>query len=89
MGKKVKDKRRAKRKAARREEKIMEAEQVLFRCPSCGVEENIPEDVVMQFDLLDDGDTSVPPKFKCEHCPADMEPVFYESVHGVIHKINE
>lgn len=89
MGKKTKDKQRAKRKAARRMAKIKEESFVLYRCLACGAEENIPEDVVMQFDILDDGDTSVPPKFKCENCPADMEPVFYESVHGVTYKIDE
>ena len=89
MGKKVKDKQRAKRKAAKRMEKHHETKEILFRCLSCGAEENIPEDVVMEFDILDHGDTSVPPRFKCENCSADMEPVYYESVHGVIYKIEE
>lgn len=89
MGKKVKDKQRAKRKSARRAEKIKEIKEVLFRCPGCGIEEYIPEDVVIEFDIIDDGDTSVPPRFKCENCPSDMEPVYYESVHGVIYKIEE
>lgn len=89
MGKKVKDKQRAKRKAAKRSAKLQEAKEIMFRCPSCGAEENIPEDVVIEFDILDHEDTSVPPRFKCENCPADMEPVYYESVHGVIYKVEE
>jgi len=86
MGKKVKDKQRAKRKAARKTEKMKAVSEVLYRCPSCGAEEYIPKNVVMEFDILDGGDTSVSPRFKCEKCPADMEPVYYESVHGVTYK---
>lgn len=89
MGKKVKDKQRAKLKAERRAKKQQEEMNVLFRCPNCGVEELIPREVVEEFDIMDLGDTSVPPRFKCENCPSDMEPVYYKSVHGIIYEWNK
>jgi uncharacterized OB-fold protein len=41
-------------------------------------------------DLEDGGDVSVPPRFSCEECGHPyMEPIYYESVHGIIYKIEE
>lgn len=82
MGKKVKDKRRAKLKAERKAQKFVEDANVLFRCLGCGIEEMIPRHVVEEYDYMDGGDLSVPPRFKCESCPEQMEPVLYKSVHG-------
>ncbi len=86
MAKKVKDKRRAKLKAAKRVEKLKEESNVLFRCLGCGFEELIPREVVEQFDFEDGGDLSVPPRFSCENCPEQMEPVLYKSVHGITYE---
>jgi len=86
MAKKVKDKRRAKLKAAKREEKLKEESNILFRCLGCGLEELIPREVVEQFDFEDGGDLSVPPRFSCESCPEQMEPVLYKSVHGITYE---
>jgi len=38
------------------------------------VEEEIPEEVVQYFDLLDPGDPTVPPRFACEKCGGEMRP---------------
>jgi len=46
-----------------------------YRCTHCGCEEDIPKGVVDFFDVLDPGDPSVPPRFKCEHCDGVMLPV--------------
>jgi hypothetical protein len=86
MGKKVKDKRRAKLKEKRRREREEIRDNVLFRCLGCGEEEMIPREVVEEFDFMDSGDLSVPPRFSCEKCPEQMEPVYYKSVHGKIYE---
>jgi uncharacterized OB-fold protein len=84
--KKPKDKARAKIKARKREEKQHEEKMVLFRCLGCGLEEEIPREVVEDFDANDGGDLSVPPRFNCTDCDKQMEPVYYKSVHGVIYE---
>ena len=88
-GKKVKDKRRAKLKAERKIEKGIEDINVLFRCEGCGFEEEIPRSVVEEFDYMDGGDLSVPPRFKCKKYPEQMEAVYYKSVHGIIYEWKE
>ena len=80
--KKAKDKVRLKIKEKKKLENRLKEETVKYRCLSCGYEEEIPEIVVMEFDLMDQGDTSVPPRFDCEMCDEQMEPVYYESVHA-------
>jgi hypothetical protein len=87
MGKKMKDKRRAKLKALRKAEKKKEKENVNFRCVECGLEEMIPREVVEEFDLIDGGDLSVPPRFNCTQCPGQMEPIYYKSVHGITYEL--
>lgn len=32
---------------------------------------------------MDDGDTSVPPRFSCESCGGEMIPEKYTGVHGI------
>jgi len=86
MGKKPRDKRRAKLKAVRRETREKEKSQVLYRCLGCGREENIPREVVEGYDSNDFGDLSVPPRFSCTECLEQMEPVFYKSVHGITYE---
>jgi len=85
--KKIKDKQRAKLKERKKAEKLKEIinnqDGVLYICTECGEKELIPEEVVMHFDLLDQGDISEPPSFTCEKCGGIMKPKFYEGVHNI------
>lgn len=38
---------------------------VTYLCPECKGTEEIPLAVVLQFDLLDEGDPAFPPRFQC------------------------
>lgn len=88
--KKMKDKRRMQIKKRKQAERLAEKNKpITFLCPNCKVKEDIPKEVVDTFDTLDDGDLSVPPRFKCEECGHDMEPIEYTSVHGITYRINE
>lgn len=58
---------------------------VLFKCSACHFEENIPKEVVDFFDVMDDGDSSVPPKFACQKCSAEMTPVYYVNHQGIVY----
>ena len=49
--------------------------QVSYRCCQCNTHEDIPADVVNFFDVMDPGDPSVPPRFRCEKCGGEMLPV--------------
>ena len=49
--------------------------QVSYRCCQCNRHEDIPADVVNFFDVMDPGDPSVPPRFRCEKCGGEMLPV--------------
>lgn len=85
--KKPKDKQRAKLRAKREEEK-RKNNSVLYICTECGEEELIPKNVVMQFDIMDDGDISEPPRFTCEKCEGLMYPQNYEGVHGITYCVD-
>jgi hypothetical protein len=50
---------------------------VTYRCLQCNTEEEIPEEVVQYFDLVDPGDPTVPPRFACEKCGGEMRPKEY------------
>jgi predicted nucleic acid-binding Zn ribbon protein len=76
-----KDKIRAKLKQKRRQEKQNKI--VKYICIDCGIEEDIPENVVKHFDIVDIGDISEPPRFSCEECGGEMRPIKYTSVHGI------
>ena len=56
---------------------------VRFVCLQCNIEEDIPKEVVDYCDMMDDGDTSVPPRFSCEACGGEMCPKEYVGVHGI------
>lgn len=64
---------------------------VEYICPSCKTKELIPLDVVRNFDLLDSYrvDNSYPPCFKCLNCWDNMVPIYYKSIHGIIHEYKE
>lgn len=93
--KKVKDKQRAKMKAKKKvlenDNKIIEKYEgdVLYICTQCGERELIPEEVVMHFDLMDQGDISEPPRFTCEKCGGIMNPKIYEGIHNVTYTFEE
>ncbi len=89
MSKKVKDKQRAKFKLKRKEVSNKLEANIIFRCLGCKEEEAIPREVVEEFDFMDGGDLSVPPRFSCEKCPEQMEPVYYKSVHGVTYELKD
>lgn len=84
--KKPKDKQRAKLKAKRDQEKRAK-NNINYICTECGIEELIPKSVVMEFDLMDGGDTSEPPRFTCEKCSGLMYPQNYEGVHGITYSV--
>lgn len=83
----MKDKRRAKLKAEKRQTKTHEEKQIKYICQDCGIEENIPKSVVMTFDVLDDGDIKEPPRFICEECGGPMVPEDYTGIDGVHYTI--
>ncbi|SET17932.1 hypothetical protein [Anaerobranca gottschalkii] len=45
-----------------------------YVCLGCKIVEKVPKEVVEYFDMMDDGDTSIPPRFSCESCGAEMFP---------------
>lgn len=60
-----------------------------YVCLTCCTKEEIPLNVVRDFDFMDDGDTSVPPKFACENCDGEMYPEQYTGVTGVEYKLSD
>ena len=62
-------KRQGQKKRPQRDE-----EDVSYVCLSCRRREGIPLGVVLWFDEMDEGDRSVPPRFRCEHCGGEMRP---------------
>jgi len=76
-----KDKIREKIKQKKRLEKQNKA--VKYICLDCGIEEDIPGNVVRHFDIIDTGDISEPPRFSCEKCGCEMRPIEYTGVHGI------
>jgi transcription initiation factor IIE alpha subunit len=88
--KKMKDKRRMQIKKRKQAERLLEEKKdVTFICLDCKVTEDIPRGVVESFDVFDDGDLSVPPRFTCEKCGGTMEPIKYSGVHGITYEISE
>ena len=56
---------------------------IKYICLQCKMEEEIPKSVVDNFDAMDGGDLSVPPRFTCNKCHGEMVPENYEGVHGI------
>jgi hypothetical protein len=42
--------------------------------------------VVEYCDAMDDGDIDVPPRFSCENCGGEMNPINYTGVHNVLYE---
>lgn len=56
---------------------------VTFVCPKCRKTEEIPTEVVLHFDFLDDGDPSFPPRFLCAFgCDVYMTPLQFTGQRG-------
>jgi hypothetical protein len=51
--------------------------------------EEIPLNVIRDFDAMDDGDPTVPPQFSCEECGGGMYPEYYKGLHGYEYKISD
>ena len=63
---------------------------VTYICLQCNTIEEIPLNVVRNFDAMDDGDPTVPPQFRCEACGGgDMYPEYYKGVHGYEYRISD
>jgi len=62
---------------------------VNYVCLQCHETEEIPLEVVRNFDAMDDGDPTVPPQFACEQCGGEMYPEYYKGVHGIEYKITD
>ena len=86
--KKMQDKRRQQIKKQKRADKLKEKNKpVTFKCLECGTEEDIPKDVVDTYDIFDEGDITVPPRFSCEICGGTMEPIEYTSEQGITYRL--
>ena len=66
---------------------MLDRQQVNYVCLACEEEELIPLGVVQDFDRMDGGDPSAPPKFACAHCGGEMYPEYYKGVHGYEYKV--
>ncbi len=64
---------------------------ITYICPKCKTKENIPTDIVEDFDRMDSlgVDTSYPPRFDCAKCSGIMIPVYYISISGIVHEYKE
>ena len=82
------EKRRIQREQERKErlgsvEQDNNKSMVRFICLQCNIEEDIPREAEEYCDAMDDGDTTVPPRFSCEKCGGEMIPKKYKGVHGI------
>lgn len=62
---------------------------VNYMCLDCEEREAIPLHVVRQMDMMDDGDPTVPPQFRCEQCEGEMYPQYYKGVHGYEYRLED
>lgn len=62
---------------------------VRFKCKKCGIEEEIPKEIVDMLEKADQGDIKYPPTFRCEKCPGIMEPINYTSSRGINYKFRK
>jgi hypothetical protein len=51
--------------------------------------EGIPLNVVRDFDLMDGGNSDIPPRFACVKCGGEMYPEYYKAIHGQEYKISD
>lgn len=62
---------------------------IMFKCLKCGIEEEIPREMVDYFHEMDGGDKKVPPRFQCEKCDGIMEPIKYYTKDGICYILEE
>ncbi|NOU85517.1 hypothetical protein GC102_06955 [Paenibacillus sp. LMG 31460] len=60
-----------------------------YICLTCSESENIPLNVVRDFDRMDQGDRAVPPQFTCESCGGAMYPEYYKGIHGYEYRVSD
>ena len=48
-----------------------------YQCEQCGIQEEIPTEILAFFDVVDPGDPAAPATFRCQHCPGIMYPVWW------------
>lgn len=58
---------------------------VSYICRQCRAVEEIPLEVVEQFDWLDGGDPHDPPRFSCQVCQGEMIPEYFRGATGVLY----
>ncbi len=49
----------------------------LYQCELCGVQEQVPQDVLEYFDAIDPGLPGQPATFVCQSCPGIMYPSWW------------
>jgi hypothetical protein len=45
-----------------------------YQCERCGLQEEIPVEMLAFFDVVDPGELGAPATFRCERCPGIMYP---------------
>lgn len=60
-----------------------------YICPKCKVKENIPTEIVMDFEFRDGGSPNYCPTFTCEKCNSDMVPIYFVGYTGRVYKYEE
>lgn len=60
-----------------------------YVCLNCRQDEEIPLNVVRDFDVMDDGDPEESPQFACGACGGGMYPQTYKSIHGYEYRLEE
>lgn len=56
-----------------------------YICLQCKAVEEIPREIVDEFDWLDGGDPMDPPRFSCQNCQGEMVPEYYQNESGIIY----
>lgn len=57
-----------------------------FVCSHCGIHENIPTHIVMQFEDMDRDIPNYMPSFTCEKCGYNMYPIYFKGYTGKVYQ---
>ena len=57
-----------------------------FVCSYCGIHENIPTHIVMQFEDMDRDMPNYMPSFYCERCGQNMYPTYFKGYTGKVYQ---
>lgn len=85
----VSRKRKSTKKKKKAQSMLHRKSKITYICLQCDTREDIPLNVVRDFDAMDDGDPTVPPQFRCEECGGAMYPEYYKGIHGYEYKISD